>query len=68
MIKFNCLRAFKSLEFLGIMVLAAVVLTSVIFSTEVERDPSLKRQSLIYSHLVSVQTAEQSPAPAPIDQ
>lgn len=55
MFKFYCLRVIKSFEFLGIVVLAAVVLTSVVSSDEAGHDPSIKQQSLVYSHLIPVQ-------------
>ena len=64
MIKSFCFRAVNSIEFLGIVVLAAVVLTSVTDPAKAERDPSIKQQSLIYSHLVSVQPPAQLPAEA----
>ena len=53
-------RLINSFEFFGIMVLIAVVLTTEAFSAKVERDPSIKQQSLIYSHLVTVQKPEPS--------
>jgi hypothetical protein len=61
MFKSYCLRALNSIEFIGIVVLIAVALTSGIFSVKPVRDPSIKQQSLIYSHLVS----EQKPADSP---
>ena len=61
MIQSYCLRAVNSVEFLGIAVLIAVVLTTVGFSEKHEPDPSIKQQSLIYSHLVSVQKPALSP-------
>lgn len=61
MMQSYCLRAIDSLEFLGIAVLIAVVMTTVVFSEKLEPDPSIKQQSLIYSHLVSVQKPALSP-------
>ena len=61
MFRSYCLRAVNSLEFIGIVVLIAVVLSTVVFSAKVEPDPSIKQQSLIYSHLVSVQKPALSP-------
>jgi len=55
MIQSYCLRAVNSFEFLGIAVLIAVVLTTGVFSAKAEPDPSIKQQSLVYSHLGSVQ-------------
>ncbi len=55
MLKSYCLRAVNSIEFIGIVVLIAVVLTSGLFSVKAERDPSVKQQSLVYSHLLSTQ-------------
>lgn len=52
-------RLINSFEFFGIMVLIAVVLTTEAFSVKVERDPSIKQQSLIYSHLATVQKPQQ---------
>ena len=63
MFKSYCLRAVNSFEFFGFVVLIAVVLTSVVFSEKVERDPSIKQQSLTYSHLQSGQISQQSTAP-----
>jgi len=54
-------RLINSFEFFGIMVLIAVVLTTEAFSAKVERDPAIKQQSLIYSHLVTVQKPDQPP-------
>jgi hypothetical protein len=45
----------NSFEFFGIVVLIAVVLTTEVFSAKAVRDPSVKQQSLNYSHLVNVQ-------------
>jgi len=61
MLQSYCLRAVNSFEFLGITVLIAVVLTTVVFSAKAEPDPSIKQQSLVYSHLVSVQKPALSP-------
>jgi len=61
MIQSYCLRAVNSFEFLGLVVLIAVVLTTVAFSARVEPDPSIKQQSLIHSHLVSVKKTALSP-------
>ena len=61
MFRSYCLRAVNSLEFIGIVVLIAVVLSTVVFSAKVEPDPSIKQQSLIYSHLVTVQKQTLSP-------
>jgi hypothetical protein len=55
MFKFYCLRAVNSFEFISIAVLIAVVLTSGLFSVKTERDPSIKQQSLVYSHMVTEQ-------------
>jgi hypothetical protein len=55
MIQSYCQRAVNSFEFIGIAVLLAVVLTTVAFSAKTEPDPLIKQQSLVYSHLVSVQ-------------
>jgi hypothetical protein len=55
MFKTYCFRAVNSIEFIGIVVLIAVVLTSGLFPVTAERDPSIKQQSLVYSHLVSTQ-------------
>jgi hypothetical protein len=63
MFKSYCLRAVNSFEFLGIVVLAAVVLTTGTFSVKAERDPSIRQQSLIYSHLATVPKPEQPPLP-----
>ena len=63
MFKSYCLRAVNSFEFLGIVVLVAVVLTTGTFSVKAERDPSIRQQSLIYSHLATVQKPEQPPLP-----
>jgi hypothetical protein len=52
-------RLINSFEFFGIMVLIAVVLTTEAFSVKVERDPSIKQQSLTYSHLATVQKPQQ---------
>ena len=62
MIKSVCFRAVNSFEFLCVVVLIAVVLTSVTYPEKVERDPSIKQQSLIYSHMVSVQQVAHPPA------
>jgi hypothetical protein len=43
------------------MVLIAVVLTMQTFSVQAERDPSIKQQSLTYSHLVTVQKPQRPP-------
>jgi len=64
MFKFYCLRAVNSIEFIGIAVLIAVVLTSGVFSVKAERDPSIKHQSLVHSHLVSAQKPAHSPTRA----
>ena len=61
MFKSYCLRAVNSIEFIGIAVLIAVILTSGVFSVKAERDPSIKQQSLVYSHLVSGQKPPHSP-------
>lgn len=61
MFKSFCLRAVNSFEFIGIAVLIAVVLTSGLFSVKAERDPSIKQQSLVYSHLLSAQKPSDSP-------
>jgi hypothetical protein len=61
MIQSYCLRAVNSFEFLGIAVLIAVVLTTGFFSAKAEPDPSIKQQSLVYSHLGSVQKTAFSP-------
>jgi hypothetical protein len=61
MFKSFCLRAVNSIEFIGFAVLIAVVLTSGVFSVKAERDPSIKEQSLVYSHLLSVQKPAHSP-------
>ncbi len=58
MFKSYCLRMVNSFEFFGIVVLVAVVLTTEVFSVKAERDPSIKQQSLNYSHLVNVQKPE----------
>ena len=63
MIQSYCLRAANSFEFLGIAVLIAVVLTTGVFSAKAEPDPSIKQQSLVYSHLGSVQKSALSPGP-----
>lgn len=63
MFKSYCLRAVNSFEFLGIVVLVAVVLTTETFSVKAERDPSIRQQSLIYSHLATAQKPEQPPLP-----
>ena len=61
MFKSYCLRAANSFEFIGIVVLMAVVLSSWAFSIKTERDPSIKQQSLVYSHMVSGQKPARSP-------
>ena len=61
MIRSYCLRAVNSFEFLGIAVLIAVVLTTGVFSAKAEPDPSIKQQSLVYSHLGSVHKPAFSP-------
>ena len=61
MIQSYCLRAVNSFEFLGIAVLIAVVLTTGVFSAKAEPDPSIKQQSLVYSHLGAVQKPALSP-------
>ncbi|MCG6900864.1 MAG: hypothetical protein LJE75_12815 [Gammaproteobacteria bacterium] len=61
MFKSYCLRLVNSFEFFGIVVLVAVVLTTEVFSGKTVRDPSIKQQSLNYSHLVNVQKPNSRP-------
>ena len=61
MFKYYCLRAVNSFEFIGVAVLIAVLVTSGLFSVKAERDPSIKQQSLVYSHLLSTQNPAHSP-------
>ncbi len=55
------LRAINSLEFIGIVVLLAMVLTTLASSIQAERDEHLRRESLNYSHLVTVDRTPPSP-------
>jgi hypothetical protein len=47
-------KIFNSFWFLGLLVFTAVLITTVTFSAPVERDLSIKEQSLIQSHLMAV--------------
>lgn len=55
------LRAINSLEFIGIVVLLAVVLTTLASSVQAERDEQVRQDSLNYSHLVTVDRTPPSP-------
>jgi len=47
-------KIFNSFWFIGLLVFTAVLITTVTFSAPVERDLSIKEQSLIQSHLMVV--------------
>jgi hypothetical protein len=51
---FYCQKIFNSFWFIGLLVFAAVLLTSVSFSAPAERDLSVKEQSMIQSHWMAV--------------
>jgi hypothetical protein len=48
----KCLKVFNSLGVISVLVLIAMVLTTVTGSASVERDPQFRTQSLVQSHLV----------------
>ena len=48
----KCLKIFNSLGAISVLVLIAMVLTTVSGSASVERDPQFRTQSLVQSHLV----------------
>lgn len=48
----KCLKLFNSLGVISVLVLIAMVLTTVTGSASVERDPQFLTQSLVQSHLV----------------
>lgn len=48
----KCLKVFNSLGVISVLVLIAMVLTTVTGSASVERDPQVRTQSLVQSHLV----------------
>jgi len=47
-------KIFNSFWFIGLLVFAAVLLTSVSFSAPAERDLSIEEQSMIQSHWMTV--------------
>ena len=54
MFRTTILRAINSLEFIAIVVLLAVALTTLTSSAQAERDEQVRQDSLNYSHLVTV--------------
>jgi len=48
----KCLKLFNSLGVISVLILIAMVLTTVTGSASVERDPQFLTQSLVQSHLV----------------
>lgn len=48
----KCLKLFNSLGVISVLILIAMVLTTVTGSASVERDTQFRAQSLVYSHLV----------------
>ena len=54
MFSFYGQKIFNSFWFIGLLVFTAVLITSVTFSAPIERDLSIKEQSLIQSHLLAV--------------
>ncbi len=49
----KCLKIFNSLGVISVLILVAMVLTTVAGSASVERDPQFRTQSLVHSHLVN---------------
>jgi hypothetical protein len=49
----KCLKLFNSLGVISVLILIAMVLTTVSGSASVERDPQFRAQSLVQSHLVN---------------
>lgn len=45
-----CHKMFNSFWFIGVLVFSAVLITSVTFTAQAERDLSIEEQSLIQSH------------------
>lgn len=54
MFKFYSKKIFNSFWFIGLLVFAAVLITSVSFSAPAERDLSIEEQSMIQSHWMAV--------------
>jgi hypothetical protein len=61
MYRSTILRALNSLEFIGVVVLLAVALTTLASSAQAERDEHVRQESLNYSHLVTVDRTPPSP-------
>jgi hypothetical protein len=59
-----CQKIFNSFWFIGLLVFAAVLITSVTFSAPVERDLSVEEQRLIQSHLMALPTTGKPPRPS----
>ena len=61
MYRSTILRAINSLEFIGVVVLLAVVFTTLASSAQAERDEHVRQESLNYSHLATVDRTPPSP-------
>jgi hypothetical protein len=61
--RFYCQKIFNSFWFIGLLVFAAVLITSVTFSAPVERDLSVAEQQLLQPHFMAMSQTGQMPPP-----
>jgi hypothetical protein len=61
MFRSTILRAINSLEFIAIVVILAMLLTTLTSSAQAERDEHVRQESLNYSHLLTVDRTPPSP-------